>query len=158
MSVKAQKVLNYNENIENKKFHWNCTVCKCCLENRSLSSSLKCSGMVQRPALVLYHKQVRLWNGFINAVCGQCVELNAVIKFLNDAVLKRAKIPSIESILLQPQLHSAGHRRRTEEHAYQKQFSWVISKVVNATRVPQGSASRTNIGVNLLQLTYHMNH
>ena len=108
--------------------------------------------------MVLYHRQVRLWNVFINAVCGQFVELNAIIKFLNDAVLKRAKIPSIESILLQPKLHSAGHRRTTEERAYQKQFSWAISKMVNATRVTQGSASRTNIGVNLLQLTYHMNH
>ena len=106
--------------------------------------------------MVLYHRQIRLWNVFINTVCGQFMELNAIIKFLNDA--KRAKIPSIESILLQPQLHNAGHRRRTEERAYQKQFSWTISKRVNATRVTQGSASRTNIGVNLLQLTYHMNH
>lgn len=109
--------------------------------------------------MVLYHRQVRLGNVFINAVCGQFVELNAIIKFLNEAVLKGLKIiPRIESMMLQPQLHSAGHRRRTEEHAYQKQFSWAISKMVNATRVTQGSASRTNTGVNLLQLTYHMNH
>ena len=145
---------------ENKKFHWNCTVCKIMLSAESLTvfiplnAPVWCRGL----ALVLYHRQVRLWNVFINAVCGQFVELNAIIKFLNDAVLKRAKIPSIESILLQPQLHSAGHRRTTEERAYQKQFSWAISKMVNATRVTQGSASRTNIGVNLLQLTYHMNH
>lgn len=64
----------------------------------------------------------------------------------------------LKGLKYQPQLHSAGHRRTTEERAYQKQFSWAISKMVNATRVTQGSASRTNIGVNLLQLTYHMNH
>ena len=86
------------------------------------------------------------------------MELNAIIKFLNDAVFKRAKLPSTKSILLQLQLHSAGDRRRMEEHAYQKEFSLAMSKMVFATRVPEGSASRTNIGVNLLQMTYHMNH
>ena len=89
----------------------------------------------------------------INAV----LELNAIMP-LNDTVFKRAKRPSTKSILLQLQLHSAGDRRRTEEHPYQKEFSLAVSKMVNATSVPQGSASRTNIGVNLLQLTYHMNH
>ena len=93
MSVKAQQVLNYDENIENKKFHWNCTVCKIMLSAESLTvfiplnAPVWCRGL----ALVLYHRQVRLWNVFINAVCGQFVELNAIIKFLNEAVLKGLK-------------------------------------------------------------------
>ena len=114
-----------------------------------LNAPVWCRGL----AWVLYHRQVRLWNVFINAVRGLFVELNAIIKFLNDTVFKRAKLPSTKSILLQLQLHSAGDRRRTEEYRYQKEFSLAASKMVNATRVPQGSASRTNIGVNLLQLT-----
>lgn len=41
-------------------------------------------------AWVLYHNQIRLWNIFINAVCGTFFELNGIIQFPIEAVFKRA--------------------------------------------------------------------
>ena len=55
------------------------------------------------------------WSGFINAACAPSLASNGKTAVSNEEVLKRASLPSIESILLQVQLRRVGHVTRMED-------------------------------------------
>ena len=53
------------------------------------------------------------WSGFTNAACAPSLASNG--NTTNEDVLKRASLPSVETILLRAQLRRAGHVRRMED-------------------------------------------
>ena len=64
---------------------------------------------------VLYRKQIRILERFHQRCLGSILGIKWQNHVSNEKVLKRASLPSIESILLQVQLRLAGHVTRMEE-------------------------------------------
>ena len=64
---------------------------------------------------VLYRKQIRLLEQFHQRCLRSILGIKWQDHVSNEEVLKRASLPSIESILLQVQLRWAGHFRRMED-------------------------------------------
>ena len=64
---------------------------------------------------VLYRKQIRLLERFHQCCWHSILGIKWQDHMSNEEVLKRASLPSIESILLQVQLHWAGHVTRMED-------------------------------------------
>ena len=65
--------------------------------------------------LVLYQKQIRLLERFHQLCLRSILGIKWQDHVSNEAALKRANLPSIESILLQVQLRWAGHVTRMED-------------------------------------------
>ena len=70
--------------------------------------------MVQRP-WVAYRKQIKLLERFHECCLRSILGIKWQDHMINEEVLKRASLPSIESILLQVQLRWAGHVTRVED-------------------------------------------
>ena len=66
-------------------------------------------------AWVLYEKKIRLLEQFHQHCLRSILGIKWQDHVLNEEVLKRASLPSIESILLQMQLRWAGHVTRMED-------------------------------------------
>ena len=65
--------------------------------------------------LVLYQKQIRLLEWFYQCCLHSILGIKCQNYISNEEVLKKASLPNIESILLQVQLHLAGHVSRMED-------------------------------------------
>ena len=71
--------------------------------------------MVLRPGFSIGSRS-GFWSGFTNAACAPFLASTGKTDYVsNEEVLKRASLPSIESILLQVQLRWAGHVTRMED-------------------------------------------
>ena len=91
---------------------------------------------------VLYGKQIRPLEWFHQHCLRSILDVTWQDHVLNEEVLKRASLPSIESILSQVQLRWAGHITRVEDVRISKQPSSASSKKESAIMVLQESVTK----------------
>ena len=94
--------------------------------------------------LVLYRKQIRLRERFYQRCLRSILGIKWQDYISNEKVLKRASLPSKESILLRVQLRWAGHVTRMEDECMPKAVFSVSSKKESAFEMLQESVTKTS--------------
>ena len=93
---------------------------------------------------LLYRKQIRLLDRFHQSCLHSILGIKWQDYVSNEEVLKRASLPSIESILLHMQLRWADHVTRMNTYACPKQSSSASSRKESATMVLRESVTKTS--------------
>ena len=91
---------------------------------------------------LLYRKQIRLLERFHQRCLHSILGIKCEDHVSNEEVLKRASLPSIESILLHMQLRWADHVTRMNTYACPKQSSSASSKKESVMMVLQESFTK----------------